>query len=424
MTLFSISLIDEHESGKKAFLRVRALAERSKDNYILTFERNPSLSRGGDMTALKHVSVILALALMVLILASCGGGEKPITIAAFAPMTGQSAKMGEDISQAVQLAVDEWNASGGLLGKKIAVMIEDDRADPKDAVSIANKAAAYGVVGVVGHYNSSCTIPASNIYHENGIIMITPASTNPMVTDREFSEIFRTCGRDDQQGKVQSDFASEVLKVSKVAILHDKTTYGQGLADEFRKNLPTTVEVVHYGGVTLGDKDFTAVLTRVKSSSPDLLMFGGLYAEGGLIAKQMLDLNLECIYLSGDGVFDPEFIRIAGPAAEGTYVTYARSAEKNPSAQKFLEAYRARWPEVGPYSLFAYDAANVILEAIKITGELDSKKIVETLHSNVFQGAIGAIQFDHKGDPVSSPYVVWQVKNGELVELADPFVIE
>lgn len=368
------------------------------------------------MTAFKQLSIIIVLALLASILVSCGGGDQTITIAAFAPMTGQSAKMGEDISQAVQLAADEWNARGGLLGKKIAVMIEDDRADPKDAVSIANKAAAYGVVGIIGHYNSSCTIPASNIYHENGIIMITPASTNPMVTDREYPEVFRTCGRDDQQGKVQADFASNILNVKRVAILHDKTTYGQGLADEFRKNLPTTVEVVHYGGVALGDKDFTAVLTRVKSSTPDLLMFGGLYAEGGLMAKQMRDLNLDCIYLSGDGVYDPEFIRIAGPAAEGTYLTYARSAEKNPSAQKFLEAYRARWPEVGPYSLFAYDAANVLLEAVKIAGELDSKKIVEALHSNVFHGAIGVIQFDKKGDPVSSPYVIWKVIDGKLVE--------
>ena len=375
------------------------------------------------MTALKQLSIIIALALLALVLGSCGGGEKPITIAAFAPMTGQSAKMGEDISQAVQLAVDEWNARGGVLGKKIAVMIEDDRADPKDAVSIANKAAAYGVVGVVGHYNSSCTIPASNIYHENGIIMITPASTNPMVTDREFPEIFRTCGRDDQQGKVQADFASNFLKVKRVAILHDKTTYGQGLADEFRKNLATTVEVVHFGGVALGDKDFSAVLTRVKSSTPDLLMFGGLYAEGGLMAKQMRDLNLDCIYLSGDGVYDSEFIRIAGPAAEGAYMTYARSTEKNPSAQKFLETYRARWPEVGPYSLFAYDAANVLLEAIKIAGELDSKKIVDALHSNIFQGAIGAIQFDQKGDPVSSPYVIWQVKDGKLAEFTGEEII-
>ncbi len=318
------------------------------------------------MTFGKRLFALCALVTAGLSLVDCGGGEKTIKIASIAPMTGQSAKMGEDISRAVQLAVDEWNARGGVSNRRIELVIEDDRADPKDAVSVANKVAAYGVVGVVGHYNSSCTIPASNIYHENGIVMITPASTNPMVTDRKFPEIFRTCGRDDQQGKVQADFACRKLGVRRVAILHDKTTYGQGLADEFRKNLPPEVEVVHYGGVTLGDKDFTAVLTRVKSTQPDLLMFGGLYAEGGLIAKQMRDLGLECLYLSGDGVFDPEFIRIAGPAAEGTYLSYARSAEKIPSAQRFLKAFRARWQEVGPYSAFAYDAANIILKGMEM----------------------------------------------------------
>lgn len=347
----------------------------------------------------------------------CGGGADTIKIASVAPMTGPSAKMGEDISRGVQLATDEWNSRGGVLNKIIKLTIEDDRADPKDAVSVANKVAAQGVVGVIGHFNSSCTIPASNIYHENNIVMITPASTNPMVTDRGYPVVFRVCGRDDQQGKVEAAFVEQVLGVQRVAILHDKTTYGQGLADEFKKNLAPGIEVLIYEGIAIDDKDFSAILTRVKSLNPELLMFGGLYAQGGLISKQMRDLGLESIFLSGDGVYDAEYIRIAGSAAEGAYLSYATSAEKIPTARKFLEAYRKRWPEVGPYSLYAYDATNIILKSIQTAGTTDGLKVAEVIHNETFDVGLGKVKFDHQGDPTKSPYVMWQVKDGQLVQL-------
>lgn len=369
------------------------------------------------MSVRSKLMALLAGIFTVGFLAGCGGEKGTIKIAAIAPMTGESAKMGEDMSRAVQLAVDQWNAKGGVLGKKIELLIEDDRADPKDAVSVASKVISQGVVGVVGHFNSSCTIPASNLYNEAGIVMVTPASTNPMVTDRGYPEVFRTCGRDDQQGKVEADFAANVLKVARVAILHDKTTYGQGLADEFKKNLPSSVEVLVYEGITRGDKDFSAILTRVKGSVPDLLMFGGLYGEGGLLTKQMKDLGLKCSFLSGDGVYDSEFIRIAGNAAEGAYVSYAPSAESIPSAQVFLKAFRARWPEVGPYSLFAYDAANIILTAIQEVGSTDGHKVAAFIHHNKFDVASGSIDYDAKGDPIHSPYVMWQVQEGKLQQL-------
>jgi len=359
-----------------------------------------------------------ALACSLALFIGCSGGNKgTIKIAAIAPLTGESAKMGEDISRAVQLAVDQWNEKGGVLGKKIELYAEDDRADPKDAVSVASKVISQGVVGVIGHYNSSCTIPASNLYNEAGIIMITPASTNPMVTDRGYPGVFRTCGRDDQQGKVEADFAAKVLKVKRVVILHDKTTYGQGLADEFKKNLPSDVEIGLYEGITRGDKDFSAILTRAKSVAPDLLMFGGLYGEGGLLTKQMRDLGLECKFLSGDGVYDPEYIRIAGAGAEGAYISYAPSAESIPSAMAFLKAYKARWPEVGPYSLFAYDAANILLSAISEVKTTDGLKVGAYIHHNRFGVASGTIEYDEKGDPLNSPYVMWQVSGGKLEQL-------
>ncbi len=356
------------------------------------------------------------------LLIGCSGksGSETIKIASIAPMTGELAKMGEDVSQAIQLAVDQWNAKGGVMGKKIELMIEDDRADPKDAVSVASKVVAQGAVAVIGHYNSSCTIPASNIYHEAGIVMITPASTNPMVTDRGYKGVFRTCGRDDQQGKVEAEYAAQVLQTARVAILHDKTTYGQGLSDEFKKNLPASAEVVIHEGITRGDKDFSAVLTKVKVANPDLLMFGGLYGEGGLIVKQMKDLGMTCRFISGDGVFDPEFIRIAGDAAEGAYLSYAPSAESIPTAQQFLKAYTARWPEVGPYSVFGYDAANVVLEAINVVKSTEGFKVSDYIHHTKFNAATGPLAFDNKGDPTSSPYVMWTVKGGKLTPPAPP----
>lgn len=371
------------------------------------------------MKLVRYLSGILgAITLVLLVSGGCRPKQEIIKIAAVAPMTGESAKMGEDISRAAQLAVDEWNSKGGVLGRKIELLIGDDRADPKDAVSVASRMVSQGVVAIVGHYNSSCTIPASNIYNEAGIVMITPASTNPMVTDRGYRTIFRTCGRDDQQGKVEAEFATNELKVKRVAILHDKTTYGQGLADEFRKNLWSEIEVVLYEGVARGDKDFTAILTRVKSLQPDLLMFGGLYPEGGLIAKQMRELGLKCHFLSGDGVFDPEFIRIAGPAAEGAYLSYAPSPQDIPTAQNFLKTYTERWGEPGPYSLFAYDATQVILKAIELAGTTEGKKVAEIIHSHPFEVAAGTIAFDQKGDPVKAPYIMWQVKNGQLIPLS------
>ncbi len=362
-------------------------------------------------------SLLLAnLVLCTTLFLGCSGksGTQSIKIAAAGPMTGELAKMGEDVSQGVQLAVDQWNAKGGVNGKKIELMIEDDRADPKDAVSVASKIVSQGAVAVIGHYNSSCTIPASNLYHEAGIVMITPASTNPMVTERGYREVFRTCGRDDQQGKVQADYAAQVLQTAKVAILHDKTTYGQGLSEEFKKNLPPTVQVVIEEGITRGDKDFSAVLTKVKESAPDLLMFGGMYSEGGLLVKQMKDLGLTCRFISGDGVFDPEFIRIAGDAAEAAYLSYAPSAESIPTAQQFLKAYTARWPEVGPYSVFGYDAANIILAAIDATKSTEGFKVADFIHHTKFDAATGPVMFDAKGDPTSSPYVMWRVIGGKL----------
>src|SRR3990172_4951571 len=203
---------------------------------------------------------------------------------------------------------EEWNAKGGVLGKRIEILWGDDQHDPKQAVSVANKFVNEGVVGVIGHFNSSCSIPASTIYHDGKIVQLTPASTNPDFTERGLWNVFRVCGRDDQQGSVAATFIAKKLKKSRVAVLHDKTTYGQGLANETLKALEKAkVKPVYYGGITQGEKDYRPVLTAMKGKDPEVLFYGGIYPEAILLTKQMRELGMKSIFVSGDGVWTKEY---------------------------------------------------------------------------------------------------------------------
>ncbi len=359
----------------------------------------------------------LLLFLSIVLTLSCAKKEETIKIGIAGPMTGDQAKMGTDFKNSVTLAVEEWNAKGGVLGKKIAVMIADDQRDPKQAVSVANKLVNKGAVGIIGHFNSSCSIPASDVYNRAGIPMITPASTNPQLTEKGYRGVFRVCGRDDQQGKVAAGFVIHQLKLKKVVVIHDKTTYGQGLADEFKKFLGGMVEVVYYGGIVQGDKDFKTVLTAIKDKKPELIFFGGIYPEAGLLVKQARELGLSVPFMSGDGTIDPKFIEIAGAqAAEGTYLTFSPDPQHIPTAKEFIDKYKARYGELGPYSIYAYDATNILLTAVKEAGTKDGKAIIERLHSMEFSGALGKIKFDNRGDVTVAPYVVWITKNGKFEE--------
>jgi branched-chain amino acid transport system substrate-binding protein len=347
----------------------------------------------------------------------CQRKEEVIRVGVAGPMTGDQAKMGTDFKNGVTLAVEEWNAKGGLLGKKITLMVADDQHDPKQAVSVANKMVNDGVAGVIGHFNSSCSIPSSDVYNRAGVPMITPGSTNPQLTEKGYRGVFRVCGRDDQQGKVGSEFVMDTLKLKKVAVIHDKTTYGQGLADEFKKFITNKVEVAYYGGIIQGDKDFKAVLTAIKEKKPELIYFGGIYPEMGLLVKQARELGISAPFMSGDGSIDPKFIEIAGPkAAEGTYLTFSPDPRHIPTAKGFIENYEKGFGEIGPYSVYAYDAANILFSAIKDAGTTEGKAVIDKLHSTEFSGALGKIKFNEKGDVTVSPYVVWITREGRFVE--------
>jgi branched-chain amino acid transport system substrate-binding protein len=366
----------------------------------------------------RAVFIILSFCLLFV---GCQKKENIIKIGIAGPMTGDQAKMGMDFRNAVSLATEEWNNMGGVLGREIEIIISDDQRDPKQAVSVANKMVNEGVVGVIGHFNSSCSIPASDVYNRVGIPMITPASTNPQLTEKGYKGVFRVCGRDDQQGKVAADFLINHLKLKDIAILHDKTTYGQGLADEFKKSLGDKANVVYYGGIVQGDKDFKMVLTAVKRKKPELIFFGGIYPEAGLLVKQAKELGVTAKFMSGDGAIDPKFIEIAGAsAAEGTYLTFSPDPKNIPSAKGFIDKYQSRYGELGPYSIYAFDAINIMLTAIKEANTTEGKTIINKLHSMEFSGALGKIRFDEKGDVTVAPYVVWITKNGKFEEYWKP----
>lgn len=363
------------------------------------------------------------LALLCLGLAAAGctrqGGKDTnvIKIGVAGPLTGDMAVFGADQLNGVKLAVDEWNARGGVLGKKIVIVEGDDQRDPKQAVAAANKLVNEGVVGVVGHFNSNCSIPASAVYHNAGVPEISHGSTNPQLTEQGFDNVFRVCGRDDQQGKVAADFVSKVLKAKRVAILQDKTTYGEGLADEFRKALPPSCQVVLSEGITVGEKDYSPVVTKVKAANPDIVFFGGIYVEGGLLIRQFRGVGGTAPFIGGDGIMSEELVKIGGPATEGTYATFGPDTKTVASARGFNDNYRKRFGEPGVYSVYAYDAANILLQAIAKAGSTDGKKVSEAIRAIDYHGALGHIQFDARGDVRVAPYVVWKVGGGKFRQL-------
>jgi branched-chain amino acid transport system substrate-binding protein len=365
-------------------------------------------------SATRLFAVVLAVVVLV---SGCQKKEKAVEVGIAGPMTGSDAKMGTDFRNGASIAIEEWNTAGGVLGSKIEAEIEDDQSDPKQAVAVANKLVNQGVIGIIGHFNSSCSIPASDVYERAGKPMITPASTNPLLTERGYKGVFRICGTDNQQGKVAAQFVREKLKLQRVAVLHDKTTYGQGLADIFKDNLGKGIEVVYYGGITRGDKDFKTVLTSIKEKSPELIYFGGIYADAGLLVKQAREIGLNAPFMSGDGTIDQKFVEIAGEkAAEGTYLTFSPDPAHIPAAKDFIDKYKKKYGELGPYSIYAYVAVNILLDAAKEAGSADGKMVIDKLRSKEFITAFGKIKFNENGDVAQAPYIVWITRNGKFEE--------
>jgi branched-chain amino acid transport system substrate-binding protein len=316
------------------------------------------------------------------------------------PITGGSATFGAQLKNGTEQAVEDINAAGGILGQKLQVVVGDDRADPKEGVSVANKFVGDGVKFVVGHFNSGVTIPSSEVYQENGILEITPAATNPKVTERGMWNIFRTCGRDDQQGPLAGSIIAEKFKGKRIAVIHDKTTYGQGLADEMRKAMNAKgLKEVLYEGINVGDKDYSALVSKLKAARPDLVYWGGLHDTGGLILRQMRDQGLKATFMGGDGLADDEFAAIAGPGAEGTLMTFSPDPRTNAANKQIIDVFRKKGFEPQAYTLYSYAAVQIIKQAAETAKSLDPKKIAEVMHSGkVFHTVLGDVSYDAKGD--------------------------
>jgi branched-chain amino acid transport system substrate-binding protein len=347
-------------------------------------------------------------------LAVANGAAAEVKMGVAGPITGGSAAFGAQLKKGAEQAVEDINAAGGILGEKISLVTGDDRADPKEGVSVANKFVGDGVKFVIGHFNSGVTIPSSEVYQENGILEITPAATNPKVTERKMWNVFRTCGRDDQQGAVAGDYIVKAFKGKRVAIVHDKTTYGQGLAEETRKAINAKgVKEVSFDGVNTSDKDFTALIGKLKQAKPDLVYWGGLHDTGGLIVRQARDGGLKAPFMGADGIASDEFAVIAGPGAEGTLMTFAPDPRRRAVAKDVVAKFRAKGFEPEAYTLYSYAAVQLIKAAAEGAKSLDPKKVAAELSSGkTFKTVLGDLSYDKKGDVKRLDYVMYTWKKG------------
>jgi branched-chain amino acid transport system substrate-binding protein len=348
-------------------------------------------------------------------LAAAGTASAQVKFGMAGPITGPSAATGAQMKNGVAQAVEDINKAGGILGKQITVEYGDDVSDPKQGVSVANNFAADGVRFVIGNYNSGVTMPSSEVYQENGILEITPASTNPQVTERKMWNIFRTCGRDDQQGQVAGAYIVKHFKGKKIAVVHDKTTYGKGLADETKKALNKAgMTEKLFESYNKGDKDFNAIVSRLKLNNIDLVYVGGYHQEAGLILRQMRDQGLQTVLMAGDALADKEYASITGPAGDGTLFTFGPDPRNKPTAKSIVETFKAKNIDPEGYTLYTYAAMQVWSGAVKKAGTTDPKKVMAAIKGNSWDTVIGTLEFDSKGDIKQLDYVVykWDSKGG------------
>ena len=356
------------------------------------------------MKGMTKVGLAFAVAI-----ATAGAASAQVKIGMGGPITGPNAATGAQMKNGVDQAVEDINKAGGILGQKLSASYGDDASDPKQGVSVANNFAGEGVKFVIGHYNSGVTIPSSEVYKENGILEITPASTNPTVTERNMWNIFRVCGRDDQQGQVAGEYILKHFNGKKIAVIQDKTTYGKGLADEMKKTINKGgMKEVLYEGVNTGEKDYSALVSKIKQVNPDLIYWGGLYTEGGLIVRQLRDQGVKAPLMGGDGITSDEFAAVGGPGVEGTLMTYGPDPRNKPQAKKVVDEFRAKQFEPEAYTLYSYAGVEIIKQAAEAAKSLDPKKVAEKMHSGVaFHTVLGDISYDKKGDRTNLDYVMY-----------------
>ena len=344
--------------------------------------------------------------------------QAPIKIGLAAVESGPDAQIGSTMLQGSQVAIDEWNAKGGVLGRQIQSISLDDEGKPDKAVNVAQTLVDAGAVAILGHLNSGCSIPASRVYNQGHVLMITPGSTNPDLTEQGYPYVFRICGRDDQQGAVAGAYMFDVLKLKKIAILHNKTAYGEGLATEVKKTFEAKGgQVVMFQGIGQDETDFSANISVIKGSGAEGFFWGGMYGQGGPICLKMRQSGVNIPFLSGDGCFAQPLIDTVGANAPGVYLTFGPDYHQLPAAQPFLDTYRKKYGQEGAYSVYGYDAANVYLTAVQQAGTTDPDKVAAAMKSTTFDTILGKVEFNDKGDTKASGYVLWTIKDGKFQAL-------
>ena len=343
-----------------------------------------------------------------------GSASAEIIIATAGPMTGQYASFGEQMKAGAEMAVADINEAGGVNGEMLTLQIGDDACDPRQAVAVANQFAADGVVFVAGHFCSGSSIPASEVYAEEGIVQISPASTNPAFTDARPGEgIFRVCGRDDQQGEVAGQFLATEFAGQKVAFVHDKTAYGMGLADATMAVYEAAGgEPALYEAYTAGERDYSALVSRLNQEAVDVLYVGGYHTEAGLLVRQMREQGMDTVLVSGDALVTDEYWAITGDAGEGTLMTFSPDPRKNEAIAPLIEKFRAAGVEPEGYVLYTYAAIQAWAASVTTAGSTEFDAVVAALNEGTFDTVLGNLEFDDKGDVTLPGYVFYEWKAG------------
>lgn len=345
-------------------------------------------------------------------------GKRIVVIGHAAPLTGTQAHIGKDNENGVRLAIADLNAAGFNIGGEpvhFQLDSQDDQADPRMATTVAQKFVDDGVQAVIGHLNSGTTMPASRVYNSAGIVEISPSATTPRYTQQGFDNAFRVMANDIQQGRVLGEFAANELGAKKIAIIDDRTAYGQGLADEFEKAAVAAGAHIIVREYT-SDKasDFTAILTKIKGKKPDLLFFGGMDGQGAPMAKQMQSLGLSTQLLGGDGIHTAEFMKLAAGAAEGVVASLpGRPLETLANGPAFKQRFEAKYGKIQLYAPYCYDAMMILAQAMQRAGTTDPAKVKKELAKTDYNGVTSRIRFDARGDLAQGAITVYRAVDGQ-----------
>ncbi|CAK0767038.1 branched-chain amino acid transport system substrate-binding protein [Gammaproteobacteria bacterium] len=368
---------------------------------------------------MRVVASVLLWVLMVSAVAQAAEVEV-VKIGVVSPLTGPQAHLGKDIENGARLAIDEVNASHPTLSGhpiRFELLAEDDQADPRTATVVAQKLVDNGVKGVIGHLNSGASIPAARIYAEAGIPQVSPGSTAVTYTRQGFKTTYRVMANDAQQGRTLGEYAVRIGR--RVAVVDDRTAYGQGLADEVAKAVPAAGgEVVAREFTTDKSTDFTAILTSLKAKRPDVVVYGGMDPQAAPMARQMKMLGLKAALMGGDGMQSAEFLKLAGSAAEGVIGSSpGLPLDKMPGGTKFADRFTARFGKIQIYAPFSYDASRVLVTAMQQANSVEPAQYLPVLARIAFDGVIGPIAFDTYGDLKDGPVTLYQVKSGQWAPL-------